>query len=350
MIIIYGVMCDCSILERQRSLDDVWLALSMLPHLRWRWERKDMQGMHPIISKIAEKVFKVNFSQIKEEYSPGALIPEIPTSEYDAAELRPQSALKGKMGRWSANSSPVPQGGAYDSQRSPVVSSSSSALMAPGLIHRPTPQLASSMQPWPEPLVGLFYPFDQENPANLQRWPNYPQGSSGHPDAPSSVPPEVSMPPGSPTFYRSMGAVGCQPGQQSFINEENDKTPPPEMNNIDGLLDMVRAAPRCPPCADAPRSRHAGWTPCSSRTSTPVTRTSCHIRGSSTLRPTCIRSSRCIRITTRRRSITSTPCRCTRRCPRAGSRAPKQLRPFIHARELFCPLACATPMRFLGVY
>lgn len=240
MIIIYGVMCASPVLEWQRSLDDVWLALSMLPHLRWRWERKDMQGMHPIISKIAEKVFHSNFDEIHDESSPGVLLPEVQTSEWVSAELRPQSALQRKMERWS--SSPAPPLVIKPEQHSPpsagtgIVSPSSAAFISPGgAIHRPTPQHAQNMQPWPEPHVGLFYPLDQENPTNMQPWPSQMQ---------------TAMPMGMPQhqqdtnqmlLYRSLGAVGCQPAQQSFINEENDKTPPPEPNNLDNLLKMIEA-------------------------------------------------------------------------------------------------------------
>ncbi|EJD49039.1 hypothetical protein AURDEDRAFT_112760 [Auricularia subglabra TFB-10046 SS5] len=239
MIIIYGVMCESYVQDKQRALDDVWLALSMLPHLRWRWERKDMQGMHPIISKIAEKVFKMDFTQIKNESSPGVLVPEVPTSEYDAAEPRPQSALRQKMGKWSANSSPAPQlaiqGPASPTMVVPAGPSNTGMMNTP--LVRPTPQLAAGMQhAWPEPQIGLFYPFDQENPANLQRWAPGPVASVSAQDIAAAA---AMPPPASPTAYRTIGAVGCQPAQQSYVYEENDKTPPPEMNNIEDLLEMI---------------------------------------------------------------------------------------------------------------
>ncbi len=54
MVILYGHMSKCDKLPRHTALEDVWLALDMLPRFRWRWERKDVNGGHPLIAKLAE--------------------------------------------------------------------------------------------------------------------------------------------------------------------------------------------------------------------------------------------------------------------------------------------------------
>ncbi|KAF8893294.1 hypothetical protein CPB85DRAFT_1440694 [Mucidula mucida] len=55
MVILYGHMSKSDTLPRHTALEDVWLALDMLPRFRWRWERKDVNGGHPLISKLAER-------------------------------------------------------------------------------------------------------------------------------------------------------------------------------------------------------------------------------------------------------------------------------------------------------
>jgi hypothetical protein len=64
MVILYGHMSQCNRLPKQVALEDIWMALDMLPRLRWRWERKDVNGGHPLISRLAEKVLDVNLSQV----------------------------------------------------------------------------------------------------------------------------------------------------------------------------------------------------------------------------------------------------------------------------------------------
>ncbi|GLB40586.1 putative fungal specific transcription factor [Lyophyllum shimeji] len=65
MVILYGHMSKCDTLPRQTALEDVWLALDMLPRFRWRWERKDVNGGHPLIAKLAERVMDVDLANIK---------------------------------------------------------------------------------------------------------------------------------------------------------------------------------------------------------------------------------------------------------------------------------------------
>jgi len=64
MVILYAQMSKCYHLEQHVALEDVWMALDMLPSFRWRWERKDLNGGHPMIEKLAEIIFHVNLHQV----------------------------------------------------------------------------------------------------------------------------------------------------------------------------------------------------------------------------------------------------------------------------------------------
>ncbi|TFY76485.1 hypothetical protein EWM64_g7527 [Hericium alpestre] len=76
MVILYGHMSRCESLPHQVALEDVWMALDMLPSFRWRWERKDLNGGHPLIAKLAEKVLDVNLHQVGPTSHP-ILLPEL---------------------------------------------------------------------------------------------------------------------------------------------------------------------------------------------------------------------------------------------------------------------------------
>ncbi|KAJ3495698.1 hypothetical protein NMY22_g19903 [Coprinellus aureogranulatus] len=64
MVILYGHMSKVDCLPFNTALEDLWLALDMLPRFRWRWERKDMNGAHPLIARLAERVMQVNLRNI----------------------------------------------------------------------------------------------------------------------------------------------------------------------------------------------------------------------------------------------------------------------------------------------
>jgi len=76
MVILFGHMSRCDSLTRQVALEDVWMALDMLPSFRWRWERKEMNGSHPLIATLAEKVLGVNLRQAGPTSHP-VLMPEL---------------------------------------------------------------------------------------------------------------------------------------------------------------------------------------------------------------------------------------------------------------------------------
>lgn len=64
MVILYGHISRVDCLPPPIALEDVWLALDMIPRFRWRWERKDANGGHPLISKLVETIMRVNLHAI----------------------------------------------------------------------------------------------------------------------------------------------------------------------------------------------------------------------------------------------------------------------------------------------
>ncbi|KAF9014644.1 hypothetical protein BDZ89DRAFT_962664, partial [Hymenopellis radicata] len=98
MVILYEHMSKSDTLPRHTALEDVWLALFMLPRFRWRWERKDVNGGHPLISKLAKRVMEVNLHQVGPATNP-VLLSE-PDWEEDAALKSPghRQVEVGKLG------------------------------------------------------------------------------------------------------------------------------------------------------------------------------------------------------------------------------------------------------------
>jgi hypothetical protein len=67
MVILYGQTSKCECLPKNTALEDIWLALDMLPRFRWRWERKDANGGHPLIAKVAERVLEADLQTLHPE-------------------------------------------------------------------------------------------------------------------------------------------------------------------------------------------------------------------------------------------------------------------------------------------
>lgn len=75
MVILYGHISKVDCLSPATALEDVWLALDMIPRFRWRWERKDVNGGHPLIAKLVEHVMGVNLNTVPPPTN-SVLIPE----------------------------------------------------------------------------------------------------------------------------------------------------------------------------------------------------------------------------------------------------------------------------------
>jgi len=91
MVILYGHMSRCDILPLQTALEDLWMALDMIPRFRWRWERKDAAGGHPLIARLVERVMNVDLHAIGPSSHP-TLICEHEWDEEGAASPRAKSS------------------------------------------------------------------------------------------------------------------------------------------------------------------------------------------------------------------------------------------------------------------
>jgi hypothetical protein len=63
MVILFGHMSNIPDVPFNTAVEDLWLALDMVPRFRWRWERKDFGGAHPLLARLAEMVMRVNLRE-----------------------------------------------------------------------------------------------------------------------------------------------------------------------------------------------------------------------------------------------------------------------------------------------
>ncbi|CAL1715967.1 unnamed protein product [Somion occarium] len=190
MVILFGHMSKCERLPREVAMEDVWMALNMLPSFRWRWERKDLKGGHPLIGKLAEEVLKVNLHQVAPTSAPMLLSEQ----DWDTDVLSPKQ--------------PAP---------------SATPPMRPGF---PYPQT-------PGPTSGL------NSPGKIKKSPGGGGGipsTSGQDKKLAEIPPAAT---GSPTFNRygyptgsefimeeKEGSVQSTPSMQMWMNSQNGEQRP----------------------------------------------------------------------------------------------------------------------------
>ncbi|KAF9790408.1 fungal-specific transcription factor domain-containing protein [Thelephora terrestris] len=151
MVILYGHMSDCRRIPHQVALEDVWMALDVLPSIRWRWERKDLNGGHPLIARLAEKILAVNLHQVGPPSHP-VLLSE-PDWEQDFAKMA--SISTPKLGHSPRSAGSAPGSG----------NNGSSSVYGNGFNGQGTPKMGYARQPSGHladvPAV-LFYPFFPE--------------------------------------------------------------------------------------------------------------------------------------------------------------------------------------------
>lgn len=218
MVILYGHMSHCDRIPHQVALEDVWMALDVLPSIRWRWERKDLNGGHPLIARLAEKILAVNLHQVGPPSHP-VLLSE-PDWEQDAAKMASISTPKIGHSPGSAGSAPG--------------SGSSGSAYGNGFNGQGTPKVGYSQQS-PGHLAdvptGLFFPFFPEKAVGGENG----QASGETPDTPGGSGVGVGQHgPGSVGgSYDSLLATaaatqpmpyGFHPSQDSFMLEEKDPT------------------------------------------------------------------------------------------------------------------------------
>ncbi|KAJ7573922.1 fungal-specific transcription factor domain-containing protein [Mycena floridula] len=168
MVILYGHMSKCDRLPKHTALEDVWLALDMLPRFRWRWERKDANGSHPLIAKLAERVMDTNLHTVSPTTHP-VLLSEPEWDDVMSPQQTPTTAYA---------HSPV----VYGPRMDPTVQTNGK-IMDKNMLEVP---------------ANLFYPFYPENNINGS-------GQGPHQD-----------------YSALMAAAAAQPSQDTYMSEERD--------------------------------------------------------------------------------------------------------------------------------
>lgn len=143
-----------------------------------------MNGGHPLIAKLAEKVFEISLHQVSGT-GPAMLIPELDWNDIGSPlqALSPQQATPTQV-QTSYNSN-----GAY--QVTHKSNSSQAEMNGHNLADVP---------------AGLFWPIDLQNPVGISQ-------EHAH----------MGQPP-THQHYQAIGAIGCQPSQEMFMLEEKDPT------------------------------------------------------------------------------------------------------------------------------
>ena len=192
MVILYGHMSHCDRIPHQVALEDVWMALDVLPSIRWRWERKDLNGGHPLIARLAEKILAVNLHQVGPPSHP-VLLSE-PDWEQDAAKMASISTPKLGQSPRSVGSAPG--------------SGSGGSTYGNGFNGQGTPKAGYGQQS-PGHLAdvptGLFYPF----------FPEKSTGTEG--EHPSGENPENPGGPGAGGGQTGPGSGGGQASYDSLL-------------------------------------------------------------------------------------------------------------------------------------
>ena len=150
MVILYGHISGVECLPPHIALEDVWLALDMLPRFRWRWERKDVNGGHPLIAKLVEHIMGVSLHAI----TPAAIPILLSEPEWDEQMSVQSPVPKSQNSTPVASSKPL----IYTSTTTtgPVYSPHQRSLNgASGALSSPGKHLA-------EVPTTLFYPFFPE--------------------------------------------------------------------------------------------------------------------------------------------------------------------------------------------
>lgn len=192
MVILFGQMSKDTRLTRETAIQDIWTALDMLPRFRWRWERMDMNGGHPMIEMLAEKVLGINLRDVPLG-GPSYMIPE---EDWET-------------GSPSGTLSPASSGVQLASPTHAQMPFGSGFQYSTNNANDPSGQLVNVPS-------HLFWPMDPSLD-QMRQTPN-------------------------PVYYpQPIGIIGCQPSHDAFVLEEKD----PKMTkaSIEPLMDSVRHRP-----------------------------------------------------------------------------------------------------------
>jgi len=226
MVILYGHMSRCDPLKKSTALEDLWMALDMLPRFRWRWERKDLNGGHPLIERLAERVMDINLHQVGPTTNPTLM------SEPDwESDVSPQPTMPKSQQSTPTMSHAYASNGAIPGYGQPPRSAGVTASTIPlgNEVGTPDKQLADI------PTV-LFYPFyPAESQYGIDRLNSQAQAdpTGGH-LGPTDFGPLLAG------VVPAEGSYGCQPSHDSFMLEEKDTnanvSAPAWMNLVCDLL------------------------------------------------------------------------------------------------------------------
>ena len=206
MVILYGHISGVECLPAHIALEDVWLALDMLPRFRWRWERKDVNGGHPLIAKLVEHIMGVSLHTI----TPAAVPILLSETQWDEQMSVQSPVLK------SQNNTPVISSTAltYTSTTTtgPVYSPHQRSLNGTSGALNPSGKHLADVP------TTLFYPFFPEAQANaITTAPDV--GTSANGNTASSSGQDFSQ------ILRVAAAaqesLGGEP-QESYMSEERD--------------------------------------------------------------------------------------------------------------------------------
>lgn len=267
MVILFGHMSQCEVLPHQTVLEDLWMALDMIPRFRWRWERKDAAGGHPLIARLVERVMNVDLHTIGPSSHP-VLIPEpewdeeglnSPRSKANLAVISgpgaapvipsPVSNTNATVYGHGSIAGPNPGAGGYGVIRGPLNGSAG----PPGANNHVGPNSAPGPATPPHKRLvdmppNLFYPFFPEaqvssdvlqgngaSSSSSSSQPSDGNGSGGGGGGPVGAGPATRVAVGRGHDYSQMLAAAAaaqesschQPGQNTFMSEERTPDPTP---------------------------------------------------------------------------------------------------------------------------
>ena len=237
MVILYGHMSKCEILPRHAAVQDVWLALDMLPRFRWRWERKDFNGGHPLIAKLAERVMEVNLQQVgpvshpsllcEPEWEEDVVMSPVGKSQQSTPTLAPSPYGVGAVGGGAVVYGPQPRpmnGNTLGPAQAQAKAKGTKKSTGTGGSGGSTP--SDNNNQLVEVPAQLFYPFYPETPVGVMQPPSQNGSGSG-----GSTGSGGGSGGGHQRDYSGLLAAaaaaqdntyGYQSSQDSFVSEERD--------------------------------------------------------------------------------------------------------------------------------
>ncbi|KAJ3569705.1 hypothetical protein NP233_g4870 [Leucocoprinus birnbaumii] len=281
MVILFGHMSRCEVLPLPTALEDLWMALDMIPRFRWRWERKDAAGGHPLIARLVERVMNVDLHTIGPTSHPVLICePEWDEEGPNSPRAKANAGASGNGSGSSQNTPPISSanlGGVYGPPSGPggygtVVRGGplNGNSGAPGMNNVGTnghpPGTATPphkrLVDMPPNLFYPFYPEVQVSSDVLQGPPNGggpnsqggvsdANGSAGAGGGPGGHGPGAGGGGHHPDFSQILAAAAAaqdsshQPGQNTFMSEERIPDTPPSAqgpNNAPGSGQAVWSA------------------------------------------------------------------------------------------------------------